>query len=176
MSANLKSLPNKVIILAGARNAGKTQTLGGEPNKGFKGRLVRTKGRIFFSLNGKGICIYTSSCQEQNPFCNFQRVIKCIDDKINRCDSEGCTLLIIPFTMCLNRQGKLNTDCIVKPIDHLKAKGLEVHLVYLRKDSAEGIDLMDDLMSRLHSEKIKSDKDYKRQVDDFWDIFLKVDP
>ena len=158
-----------VIILAGARNSGKTKTL-----DEMARRLQKTSARTY-SFKGKVIRIYKSSPQEQCTFCHYQKVITIIDGEIRRCVSENCTLLIVPFTMGMNRQGELNADCITKPTDHLRSGGLKVHLVYFRRESVRRLNLLDDLMSRLGAQIIKSTQDYTRQAHELLAI-ARADP
>jgi hypothetical protein len=166
-----------VIILAGASNSGKSATLGV-----LKKRLHHERGRNFYSLKGRWIGIFPSSPQEISriDFCDYQEVIKYIKDKIRRCEARNCALLIMPFVMKGERNGKsLNKYCIEKPIASLKSQGYKVHLAYLRKDSLrkKQLDLMDDLMSRLKAQEIKSRRgDQKRQAAELWKIARTLDP
>jgi hypothetical protein len=166
---------NSVIILAGARRSGKTKTL----DKMVESKFHSKPRKLFYSLNGKGICIYTSSPQEQRgvKFCRYRRVIEITRDRIKRCDANSCTLLILPFTLACDRDGQLNVDCITKPRDYLLSRGLKVHLVYLRKDSTRNIALLDELMSRLHARIIRSIVDGEsRQAAQLWGVITRVDP
>jgi len=159
-----------VIILAGAINSGKSRTLRRIAARGYE------VGTNVFSIKGKRICIYFSSLQERVGFCVYRAAIKLLEHMIWRCKSENCTLLIIAFRMKTNR-AQLNSNCITKPLDYLKKKGLKAHLVYLRKDSARHGGLMDTLMSRLQAQGIQSRKgDHRRQADELWKIVRAVGP
>ena len=166
-----------IIIIAGASNSGKSSTL-----RVLKKKLNHVEERNFYSFKGKGICIYPSSPQEISgiDFCDYQEIIKYIEDKIRRCQARNCTLLIMPFVMKGERNGKsLNENCIEKPIAALKSAGYRVRLVYLRKTSGRKKHLcqMDDLMSRLKAQEITSRRGgQKIQAAELWKIVRRVDP
>jgi Cdc6-like AAA superfamily ATPase len=163
-----------VIILAGARDSGKSTTL-----DEMAGRLKKAKKARTYSFESKTIRIYKSSPQEQCSPCDYRGVNAIIHRYVEECASENCALLIVPFTMGTNWQGELNTNCITKPIDHLrKLRVKKVHLVYLRKDPARGIDLMDNLMSQLRALRvIKSSKNtVGRQANELWKCIMRADP
>jgi hypothetical protein len=89
-------------------------------------------------------------------------------------------LLIMPFVMKGKRNGKpLNEDCMEKPIAAVKSLGYKVHLVYLRKDSAREVALMDHLMTQLRARRIKSikgKKSVRRQANELWKIVAAAVP
>ena len=163
-----------VIILAGARDSGKSTTL-----DKMARRLKKTKKATTYFFESKTIRIYKSSPQEQCSHCDYRSVNAIIGRYVRECASDKCALLIVPFTMGTNRQCELNTKCVTKPIDHLAKLGVKkVHLVYLRRDSARGVTLMDNLMSRLRARLvIKSGKNtVGRQANELWKFVMRVDP
>ncbi len=163
-----------VIILAGARNSGKTTTLRHIARQ--KLETVPNKGRTY-SLSGQRIRIYISSPQEQCKFCKCEKIIGILEGEIKNAAGADCTMLIVPFTMGMNQERtKLNELCIREPIRHLKLRGLDVQLVYLRKDATNKVmlKLMDDLMKDLASREIRSNsRDQREQVDQLWAIITE---
>lgn len=166
----------KVIVVAGAPRSGKSRTLGRKRDEGFKAKLKHEWGMTIFSHNGKRVAVYSGSCQEVNPFCEFRQVIECIENRLGIAESRGCHITVMPFTLWVNGEGKLNELCITKPLDWMQQKGVEAHLVHLSKESANGFKRMEELMQRLGAETIVSDNHYRRQVAEFWRIFLRIDP
>ena len=138
------------------------------------GRLQKVRDKVY-SLNKKNIvCIYLDSPQEKCKFCDYQEIIAKLDGKIKKSESQGCTILLLPFTIRMNRQGDLGSDCITKPIDYLKSMGLKVSIVYLRKRIAK-VGLVDDLMKDLAAQEIRSEKDEaSRQADELWKIMASI--
>jgi hypothetical protein len=169
-----------VIILSGARDSGKSDTL----KRLIKDKL-RTKwarGEVIYSFKGKRICIYTSSPQEQGGvgFCKFKKVNRVIHRRVKKAKRNKCTLLITPFTMGTNRMCELNTECITKPIDYLaELQVKKVHLAYLRRDPARGLTLMNHLMKQLRAHPIiesgKGKKNVRRQANKLWKLVMQVD-
>ncbi len=166
----------KALILAGAQNSGKSKTIGKTKDKGFKRKLKHEFGRTLFSHKGKKLSVYSGSCQELNLFCHAQEVIDCTEERVEISKSVGSKMIVLPFTMRVNWQGQLNESCILKPMDWLRKNGIEVHLVHLSRESADGFGQMKALMRRLHAETIASRKDYRRQADELWKIFVRVYP
>ena len=175
-----------IIILVGEANSGKSATLRTLAEK-YLGKPKR-KRRNFFVYNGKGICIYPSSPQENSkiPFCNSEKVIESIDGRISECNLHNCTLLIMTFTLKGNRQKSeaLNESCIEDPIHNL-SKRFTVHVVYLRKNGSRSksprvlsrLKRIDNLMQGLMEYEIESRKGQEeRQADKLWAFVLKVDP
>jgi hypothetical protein len=170
-----------VIILSGARDSGKSETLKRVVKDKLHTKWVR--GEVIYPFEGKRICIYASSPQEQKGvgFCKFKKVNRVIRSRVNKCKSNNCTLLIMPFTMGTNRLCELNTNCITKPIDHLAKLGVKkVHLVYLRRAPARGVSLMDHLMKQLRAHPViksgKGKKMVRRQANRLWNFVMQVDP
>ena len=164
-------MPKSVIILAGVANSGKSKTLHSISDGQ---ELV---GRRIYSIKRKRTCIYFSSPQELTRIsCRYELVIKRIKHMIEVCDSQGCDLLILAFTMYVVK-GKLNKDCITKPLEYLKRSCKQVRLVYLRKDDIRNIHLVNGLMSLLQAEEVTSrDRDWKRQGEELLKIIKTVYP
>ncbi|MGO9644274.1 MAG: hypothetical protein ACLPY5_05950 [Candidatus Bathyarchaeia archaeon] len=174
-----------IILLVGEANSGKSATLRTLVEK----YLDKTKGKRenFFEYNGKGICIYPSSPQENsdNPFCNSQKIIESIDRRISECNLNNCTLLITTFTLKGDQKTgeSLNEPCIEIPIQNL-SKHFKVQVVYLKQNGSRSkspralnrLKRIDNLMQRLKNYEIESHNDQeKRQADELWDIVMKVD-
>ena len=145
------------------------------------GTLKKTKKARTYLFEGKTIRIYKSSPQEQCSPCDYQSVNAIMGRYVEECASENYALLIVPFTMGTNWQGELNTNCITKPIDHLKKLRVKkTHLVYLRKDSARGVGLMDHLMKQLRAHPViksgKGKKMVRRQTNRLSKFVMQVDP
>jgi hypothetical protein len=167
-------LINRIIILVGAENSA-SAILGRNMHSGLKAKLQHEKGSNVFSLDGKNICINSSSCQERNNWSDFERVIDRIEKRLDDAELDRCSLVILPFTLML-KKGELNTDCIVKPLDDLKKTGAKMRLVYLQKSRSRGADLMDGLMLPIADDVIVSDNMGARQTDELWKILIKFDP
>jgi predicted ABC-type ATPase len=163
-------LPNKVIILAGARNSGKTKTI-----QAMIDAHLTEKLQNIYVYKGKRICIYLSSAQERPGvgFCEWEKVLRVIDKAIRKSSRWSCGLMVIPFSIQNDRR-HINTNCIVKPIEALKRDGWEIHLVYLQRDdvafATEITALMLGLSSdpSLHFERIISRREYGDQLEELW--------
>ena len=156
-----------IVILCGVGEAGKTKTL-----KEFFGvshvRRLRRDQLLERVLNGKKIyAVRLSSPQEQEDFCEIDDVKDNIKRRIQKCEqaSKGQQYaLIIPFGLYGATKGKLNEDCILKPIEWLRSQGFRVYVIYLRKKTARGLKLLDSFMKGLASNVIESTKEYDRQA------------
>jgi hypothetical protein len=130
---------NTIVILCGGTNSGKSATLKGFFKINYSPRRETYIERKF---DGKLVCAVSfGSPQEQEDFCEVEDVNKNIENRI--AISEGRVkgeqfVLLIPFTMIGNREKgeKINTDCILKPIEKLK-KSFKVYVIYLRKKSLQ---------------------------------------
>lgn len=172
-------MPEKIIILAGARKSGKSMTL-----NALQQMLTYAGQRNFFEYKSKRICIFRISPQEEQGvvFCDGAEVSRRIGRMITKCDSGRCNLLIFPFSMGTNRQGELNSGCIERPLERLRSR-FEVHLVYLRRETNDAgrpmkaLAEMNTLMQRLNAETIirSRDKDHE-QARELLAIIDKVDP
>lgn len=146
---------NKIVILCGSNNSGKTTTL-----RGFF-KIKDTDGSpssyIHRKINGKILCAVSfSSPQERSMFCNVKQVQDDINERIQVCDDESKGkpyILLIPFTMSGSRtkKKKLNEECIIKPIEELKRK-FKVYVIYLRKTNARNPIEKDALMKKINAE------------------------
>ena len=172
-------MPEKIIILSGARQSGKSNTL-----EALQQILTYVGQLNFYEYNGKRICIFRTSPQEMKGvrFCVDADVSNRIDGMIAKCDSGQCRLLILPFSLRTNRSRQLNMGCIERPIERLRSR-FEVHLVYLRRETNDagrpltGLVEMDDLMRRLNAETIiRSRQRYQEQARELLAIIDKVDP
>jgi len=139
-------MKKKIIILCGVANSGKTTTLR---------ELVKTKtehtGTI--KMGARTICVKGfSSPQEREDFCKVKKVKENIQKRLDYCKRKfkNAFVLVMPFTI-QKRKGRINKDCIVKPIKWLKSRGYSVHIIYLRK--VTDADLM---MKKITSEEIGS--------------------
>ena len=155
---------------------GKTKT-----SKEFFGiSHVRRLGRMQLLqrvLNGNRIyAVSLGSPQEQEDFCEIDDVKGNIKRRIQKCEqaSKGQQYtLIIPFGLYGAVKGKLNEDCILKPIEWLRNKGFRVFVIYLRKKTARALDLVDSFMRKVTSNLIRSTKEYDRQAKDL-EEFIKA--
>ena len=96
-----------------------------------------------------------------------------MENKIAKCASRSGALLVVPFTLG-TKQGRLNSDCIIKPVEHVKLIGKKIQVVYLRRSNANNVGSMDNLMKTLNALKIDSDEDYDRQAAELWKIVTSV--
>lgn len=179
-------MPEKIIILTGARESGKSKTL-----VELQRIFTYVGQRNFYEHNGKRICIFRVSPQEERGavFCDDARVSASVERMIAKCDSGGCTLLILPFSLRTNRRRELNSGCIERPIERLRRR-FEVHVVYLRTETnrwgraLRGLAEMDTLMDRLNAERIEStrveqahlEEQIREQATQLRQIIDRVDP
>src|SRR5436853_7768618 len=99
-----------------------------------------------------------------------------MDRKIKRCDARGCSLVILPFTVAVNREGILNQGRIAKPIERLRAQDIEVRIVYMRRADVAQIDEIDRLMGRFVDHTITSRERYAEQASELFRIVPRIDP
>lgn len=132
--------------------------------------------RNIFQYKEKPICVYTSSPQEQEEFCHVEEVLDSIGIKILRADESNCPMLILPFSIGRNRQGMLNSRCIEKPIELFGSKGIEVHLVYLRREDARNLEDVDSMMRGISEKTIASREDYPTQGMELLQTVDEADP
>jgi len=130
---------NSIVILCGGTNCGKTATLRGFFRIDYSPRRRTYIQRV---LKGKVVgAVSFGSPQEQEEYCNVKDVNKNIKERIEICGnytSGKPYILLIPFTMrgSSKRGEKINTECILKPIETLKRK-FKVFIIYLRKVSSK---------------------------------------
>ena len=156
-----------IVILCGVGEVGKTKTL-----KKFFGvshvRRLRRDQLLERGLNGKKIyAVRLSSPQEQEDFCEIDDVKGNIKRRIQKCEqaSKGQQYtLIVPFGLYGASKGKLNEECILKPIEWLRSQRFRVYVIYLRKRTARELKLLDSFMKELTSYVIQSTKEYDRQA------------
>ena len=84
--------------------------------------------------------------------------------------------MILPFTIEVNREGLLNQGCIEKPIERLRAQGIEVRIVYLRRADVAQIEEIDKLIGRYSNRTITSRQRYAEQAGELLRIVREVDP
>ncbi len=155
----------KIVPLIGIRDSGKTGTLleffGVEKRSGSYGYMDRV-------IKGKIVCAYgLCSPQELREYCNYNLVIENIKERLARAKIEvkkrrgkGEFIFIIPFGLYM-RDGEINENCILKPIDRLKKDGYAVSPIYLRRQlsiSSRAKDF-DDFVKKVTTKKIDSIKD-----------------
>ena len=168
---------NSIVILCGGVNSGKTTTM-----KGFFGVSKNSYSSWSFikrKLDGKIICAVSfSSPQEKEGFCEVNDVKENIKERITECNEETKGepyILIIPFTMRTRNKDrkKLNENCILKPIQHLR-KRFNVFVIYLKKKKIKRRLKMDDLMDALMEgiasyviETTKDDCDMSKELENY---------
>ncbi|MDV3277551.1 MAG: hypothetical protein LYZ69_03680 [Nitrososphaerales archaeon] len=84
-----------------------------------------TSDRTWKIMNPFAVSVYSGSCQELNPFCHVQEVIECIKGRVRISEEAGSEMIVMPFTMWVNKRGQLNEDCITKPLKWLKGRGIK---------------------------------------------------
>lgn len=156
-----------VVILIGRSNSGKTRTL-----KRFFGIDRRLRPNEYMDrTNGKIVCaVKLNSPQEEEDFCKYEDVVNNINKRLERAKSEVKNrhkmddfVFIIPFGLYVRRDdGKINEDCILKPIEQLKKEGHAILLIYLNRPSRKPI--YDKFMKGLTTHEISSRKDYDNQA------------
>jgi hypothetical protein len=175
------SITLKVIVLIGVQDSGKTTTL----EKFVKHFDESVTQRHYYRHDGKLICVYFGSPQELFPFCNYGMVIENVigsaRSRVKKAETRGCGLIVLPFTLQV-KEGKMNRDCIEKPIRELERKGIEAHIVYLRREkddednTLECLQEMDELMTELEAKKIASDNEPEGQARLLFRIVKLIDP
>ncbi|UCC33638.1 MAG: hypothetical protein JSW53_01130 [Candidatus Bathyarchaeota archaeon] len=166
-----------IVILCGVNESGKSKTL-----KKFFGvsHLPRLRPMQLLERTLNGMKVYAvslNSPQELRNFCDEEGVIDSIRKRITKCrqSSKGQQYtLTIPFGVYGAVKGKLNEDCILKPIewllDHARAR---VHVIYLQKRSARGLGLVEAFMKQLTQNVIESTEDYDRQSEELEDFIRR---
>lgn len=154
-----------IVLLIGIRDSGKTGTLleffGVKKRRGSYGYMDRI-------INGKIVCAYgLGSPQELREYCKYKLVIENIKDRLERAETEVKKkhgkhdfTFVIPFGLYM-RDGKINENCILKPIEWLKKDGYVVSSIYLRRQlsiSSRTQDF-DDFMKEVTTKRIDSTKD-----------------
>lgn len=117
-------------------------------------------------MERKSYAVSLNSPQELRDFCDVEGVKDSIGKRIKKCKqaSKGQQYtLIIPFGLYGATKGKLNEDCILKPIEWLRSQGFRIFIIYLKKKTARRLDLVDSFMKKLTSNVIESTKEYDRQ-------------
>ena len=159
------------MLLCGSNEVGKTKTL----KKFFRVSLMTRLAPMQLlerTLDSKKIyAVSLSSPQElAKEFCQVDKVKSRIEKRLQKCEqvSHGQDyILIIPFGIYEGREehkGQLNERCILEPIEWLRSLDFRVFLIYLRKETARFLSLIDLLMKKITSHIIKSDEDYDRQA------------
>lgn len=156
-----------IVILCGVGQAGKSKTL----KEFFKVRHIKRLDYMQLlerTNNGKKVyAVSLNSPQELRKFCDAEGVKDSIRKRIKKCEdaSKGQQYtLIVPFGLYGATKGKLNEDCILKPIEWLRSQGFRIFLIYLRKKTARTLRLIDSFMKGLTSNVIQSTKEYDRQA------------
>lgn len=164
---------NKIVILCGSNDCGKTTSL-----RGFfriKNNAPSPDSYVERKINGIIVCaVNFNSPQEQSVFCNVKQVQENINERIQICNEESKRkpyILLIPFTMSGSRtkKKKLNEKCIINPIKELEKK-FKVYVIYLRKTNAKNLTEKDALMKRVTSvliETTKDDYDKSKELEKF---------
>ena len=164
---------NKIVILCGGNNSGKTSTLRGF--FGIDNADASPSSYVERKLDSKIVCAASfSSPQERSAFCNVKQVQDDIDERLKVCDEESKGkpyILLIPFTMSTSDadRKKLNVNCIVKPIEELEKK-FKVYVIYLRKTNARNLAEKDALMKPIavaEIETTKTDYDKSKELEKF---------
>ncbi len=165
-----------VIILTGRGDSGKTRTLNeffgvGSWSKGYHDQII----------NGKIVCaVDFRSPQESDwiPFCDYNLVIENIIERLEEAKKEvkrrhnkDDFVFIIPFTL-QRKDGKINEDCISKPIKDLKAKGHSVAPIYLKRAFQKQQQWYDEFMRGLATHEILSREEYREQAEELKKIIL----
>ena len=164
-----------ILILCGGNQSGKTKTL-----KEFFGvshiRKLAKMRLLEKVLNGRKVyAVSLCAPQELRDPCDVEGVKNSIRKRTKKCEqaSNGQQYtLIIPFGLYGAVKGKLNEDCILNPIEWLRSQGFRIFVIYLRKETARRLDLVNSFMKQLTSNVIESTKDYKRQSKELED-FIK---
>lgn len=167
----------QAILLCGVGAVGKTKTLKTFFGFDISKRLAPLQ-ILERKINGKQLyAVSLSSPQELSKFCDFNNVIAILEQRIKKIDlisnNEDYTL-VIPFGVYGARNREINQRCILKPINWLKSEGFKVTSVYLRKNTAQGLKLLDSFMNTLTKYVIESDQDYRRQSNEFEKIIQQT--
>ena len=89
-----------------------------------------------------------------------------IERKIAFAEDNTCLVLVIPFTLCRDSNGRLNRECIAKPVRYLESVAEHVHLVYLRKAEARNVEELDSFMRELRANVVPSEERYATQAEE----------
>jgi len=170
-----------IVLLCGSNDVGKTNTLKKLFSVSLVGRLkpMQLLERV---LNGKKIyAVSLSSPQELSDFCVVDEVKVNIEKRIQKCElaSEGQDyILIMPFGIYEGKgehKGQLNERCVLEPLEWLRSLGFRVASVYLRKEKARLLSLIDLLMKKVTSTVIESQKNnYDRQARELEEFIKKL--
>ena len=164
-----------VILLIGKANSGKTRTL--KKFYGVDGIIKYIDKRI-----GKTIVCSVSltSPQELREFCKYELVIenlnkrlKTAEKKVKEKYNKNDFVFVIPFTL-MEKEGSINKNCILKPIENLKDKGHNIHPIYLKKTSKNSD--YDEFMKELKPQEILSRKEYCEQARKLKNLILPFCP
>jgi ABC-type sugar transport system ATPase subunit len=164
---------NKIVILCGSNNSGKTTTL----RRFFRIKDIDASPSSYVErkFNSRIVCAVSfSSPQERSVFCNVEQVQDDINERIQTCDEKSKGepyILLIPFTMSGSRtkKEKLNQECIISPIEELK-KRFKVYVLYLRKTNTMNLAEKDALMKKIaiaEIETAKTDYDKSKELENF---------
>ncbi|MCH8067552.1 MAG: hypothetical protein IIC69_03130, partial [Nanoarchaeota archaeon] len=135
---------NNIVTLIGGRNVGKSSILRSLCCIELNQDLKRSKPKLYLDFNGERILtfILSSSPQESTEYCNFDSVIERLKKFVKKCGKkagdESVTkfLIIIAFTLQVNRGGELGKDCIANPLDFLKSlESYKIHVAHVNRDS-----------------------------------------
>lgn len=164
-----------VIILIGRSNSGKTKTLheffGIKPwSKGYHDKIINEK-----IVCAVGFCSPQES--EWIPFCNYDLVIGDIIERLEKAKKEVKKIhnkddfvFVIPFTL-MKKNGSINENCILKPIEDLKDKGHIVVPIYLNR-AYKKQQWYDEFMKELTNHQILSREKYGEQAEELKKIIL----
>ena len=165
-----------VIILIGRGNSGKTKTL-----HEFFGVKAWAKGYHEKSINEKIVCaVGFRSSQESEwiPFCNYDLVIENIIERLEKAKKEVKNkydkddfVFVIPFTL-KREDGRINDDCIIKPIEYLTDKGHIVVPIYLNRPYLRQQQWYDEFVMGLTNHVILSREEYGEQAEELKKIIL----
>lgn len=157
-----------MILLVGKSDSGKTKTLNeffgvGRWSKGYHEKII----------NGKIVCVVGFRSPQESDwisFCKFELVIKDINERLKNAETEvkkkhdkDDFVFVIPFTL-KREDGRINEDCILKPIEDLRDKGHIVVPIYLNRTHRKQQQLYDEFMKELTIHVILSREEYIEQA------------
>lgn len=149
----------QAVILCGGCNSGKSRTL-----RALRDNFLDSRNG-FPQFRRRPVHLEISSLQEQCRTCDEEGrrcVVRKMGEWVDIAREEGASLLIVPFTMKYSRRsGELNEDCIRRPLEALRRRGLLYYVVYLRKEhrSPKMNEEMDELMRELFDRILESRRD-----------------
>lgn len=135
---------NNIVILIGGRNVGKSSILRSLCCIEIKKDLERVKSKLYLDFNSEKVLtfILSSSPQESSPFCKFETVIDKLRNFIKKSEEKAKEervskfILLIAFTLQVNRDGELGKDCIIEPLEFLKSlTDYKVHVVHVYREN-----------------------------------------